>query len=42
VALSLATSVQGVKVMMGNQVVRKTDNIVYLEVLLEPDGECLI
>jgi hypothetical protein len=39
VALSRATSVQGVKILMDSQVARKTENIVFPEVLLEPTEE---
>ncbi len=37
VALSRATSVEGVKVLMDSQVARKAENILFPEVLLEPD-----
>ncbi len=39
VALSRATSVQGVKILMDSQGARRTENIVFPEVLLEPDEE---
>jgi hypothetical protein len=39
VALSRATSVQRVKILMDSQVARTIENIVFLEVLLEPDEE---
>jgi hypothetical protein len=39
VALSRAISVQGVKILIDSQVARKTANIVFPEVLLEPDEE---
>ncbi len=38
VALSRATSVQGVKILMDSAVERKTENIVIPEVLLDPDA----
>ncbi len=37
VALSRETSVQGVKILMDTAVGRKTENIVFPEVLLDPD-----
>ncbi len=37
VALSRATSVQGVKILIDAVVERKTENIVFSEVLLDPD-----
>jgi hypothetical protein len=37
VALSRAKSVQGVKILMDAAVKSKTENIVFLEVLLDPD-----
>ncbi len=37
VALSRATSVQGVKILMDAAVERRTENIVFPEVLLDPD-----
>ncbi len=37
VALSRATSVQGVKILIDAAVERKTENIVFPEVLLDPD-----
>ncbi len=39
VVLFWATSVQGVKILKDSQVVRKTENIVFPEVLLEPTEE---
>jgi hypothetical protein len=39
VAFSRATSVEGVKIMIDSQVARKTENIVFPEVLLEQDEE---
>ncbi len=39
VALSRATSVPGVKILTDSQVARKSGNIVFPEVLLEPDEE---
>jgi hypothetical protein len=39
VAFSRATSVQDVKILMESLVARKIENIIFPEVLLEPDEE---
>jgi hypothetical protein len=41
-AIFRATTVQGIKNFMDSQVARKTENIMFPEVLLKPDEEILL
>jgi hypothetical protein len=38
----MATSVEGVKILINSQVARKTEKNVFLEDLLEPDEELIL